>query len=96
MHKKDYIIKVLDAVMDYRPLARGLKILIEGDALDDNTIDSIVNIFANSIKEINDSETKDKLIKSQSALEKIKSIEREQHLHDKKELSELDDMIQNI
>jgi len=96
MSKKDYILKVLDALTGYRPLARGLKILVDGNALDDTTIDSIVDIFAKTINELQDSEAKTKLQKSKDILEKLKTIEREQHLHDQKSLDTLDEMIKEI
>ena len=61
MTKKEYILKILDALTGYRSLARGLKILVDGNVLDDKTIDSLVDIFAKTIDEINDSEVKSKL-----------------------------------
>jgi len=63
MTKKDYILKVLDALTGTRPLARGLKILVNGNALDDKTIDNLADIFAKTIDEIEDSEAKTKLQK---------------------------------
>lgn len=96
MTKKDYILKILDALMGSWPLARGLKILVEGDALDENTVQKIVDIFAKTIDEIQDSKDKEKLIKSKNALEKLKQIEQEQHLRDEKSLGELDKMIEAI
>lgn len=96
MTKKDYIIKVLDALMGYRPLARGLKILVEGNALNDTTIDSLVDIFSTTIANINNEGAKEKIEKSKNVLEKIKKIEWEQHLQDKKSLEELDQMIKDI
>ncbi len=82
--------------MGYRPLARGLKILVDGNALDNTTIDSLVDIFATTIGEINSEEAKEKIEKSKNVLEKIKNIEREQHLRDEKSLEELNQMIENI
>ena len=96
MTKKEYILKILDALMGSWPLARGLKILVEGDALDENTVQKIVDIFAKTIDEIQDSKDKEKLIKSKNALEKLKQIEQEQHLRDEKSLGELDKMIEAI
>lgn len=96
MTKKEYILKVLDTLIGYRPLARGLKILMDGNALDDKTIDSLVDIFAKTIDESKDSEAKEKLQKSKDILEKIQKIEREQHLRDQKSLNELDTMIKDI
>ncbi len=96
MTKKDYILKVLDALTGYWPLARGLKILIDGNALDDTSIDNLVNILAKAIKEIEDNETKEKLQKSKNVLERIQKIEREQHNRDEKSLDELNNMIKDI
>lgn len=96
MTKKDYILKILDALMGSWPLARGLKILVEGDTLDEDTVQKIVDIFAKTIDEIEDSKEKEKLIKSKNALEKLKQIEQEQHLRDEKSLGELDKMIEAI
>lgn len=96
MTKKDYILKILDALMGSWPLARGLKILVEGDALDENTVQKIVDIFAKTIDEIEDGETKEKLLRSKNTLEKLKEIEQKQHLLDEKSLGELDKMIEAI
>ncbi len=96
MSKKDYILKVLDALMNYRPLARGLKILVEGNGLNDKTIDSFVDIFSKTIDGVVSAEAHNKLKKSKDALEKIKQIEREQHLNDKESLNDLDAMINAI
>jgi len=96
MSKKEYILKVLDATMEYFPLARGLKILINGDALDDTTIDTLVNILTKTIDEISDGEAKRKLQKSKEFLEKLKAIEQESNLKDEKSIEMLDDMLKNI
>lgn len=96
MTKKEYILKVLDATMDYFPLARGLKILVHGDALDNETIDTLVNILSTTIDEISDSEIKRKLQKSKDFLEKLKTIEQESHLKDEKSIAMLDTMLQDI
>jgi hypothetical protein len=96
MTKKDYILKVLDALIGYWPLARGLKILIDGNTLDDKTIDSLVDTFAKTINEIEDNEIKKKLQTSKNILEKIQKIEREQHLRDQKSLDALDIMMKGI
>ncbi|MFA7298297.1 MAG: hypothetical protein WC010_01500 [Candidatus Absconditabacterales bacterium] len=96
MNKKDYILKVLDATMDYFPLARGLKILISGEALDDTAIDTLVSILAKTINEIHDNEVKRKLEKSIDFLEKLKAIEQQSHLKDDKSIGMLDDMLKNI
>ncbi len=96
MNKKDYILKVLDATMDYFPLARWLKILISWEALDDTTIDTLVDILSKTIAEIGDGEVKRKLQKSKEFLEKLKSIEQESHIQDEKDIEILENMLKNI
>lgn len=82
--------------MDYFPLARGLKILINGEALDNDTIDTLIIILSKAIEEVNDGETKKKLQKSKDFLERLKAIEEESHIKDKKSIDMLDTMLQNI
>jgi hypothetical protein len=83
MTKKEYILKILDATMEYFPLARGLKILIASEALDDTVIDTLINVLNQTIDGVNDIVTKNKLQKSKEFLEKLKSIELESHQQDK-------------
>ena len=45
MNKKDYILKILDALIGKWAIARGLKILVEGNALDDEAIGGLIDIF---------------------------------------------------
>lgn len=96
MTKKEYIIKILDALTGYRPLARGIKILVNGDVLDTKTIDGITDLLSAAIEETKDLTLKNKLQTSSAVLEKLKKIETEQHSNDKTTLEELDQMIQNI
>jgi hypothetical protein len=96
MTKKEYIIKILDALTGYRPLARGIKILVNGDVLDTKTIDGITDLLSAAIEETNDLTLKNKLQTSSAVLEKLRKIETEQHSNDKTTLEELDQMIQNI
>jgi hypothetical protein len=96
MTKKEYIIKILDALTGYRPLARGIKILVNGDVLDTKTIDGITDLLSAAIEETKDLTLKNKLQTSSAVLEKLRKIETEQHSNDKTTLEELDQMIQNI
>jgi len=96
MTKKEYILKVLDALNGYWVLANGLKILVEGNTLDDATLDGLIDIMTEAIDEVNTNEAKEKLQKSKDILEKLKHIETQQQLNDEHSLHELDTMIQNI
>jgi len=75
MTKKEYILKVLDTLIGHWPLAKGLKILVEGNTLDNKTIDSLVDIFAKAIDGLQNGDTKEKLQKSKIILQKLKKIE---------------------
>lgn len=77
-------------------MAKGLKILVEGNTLDNKTIDSLVDIFAKAIDGLQNGDTKEKLQKSKIILQKLKKIEWEQYLRDQKSLSELDTIIKDI
>ena len=96
MTKKEYILKILDAVMDYWPLAKGLKILVESNEIDQKTMDTLVDIFSATVDEVMTAQTQEKLKKSKEILEKIKTIEREHHTQDQKEIEELDTMLQTL
>lgn len=96
MSKKEYISKILEAVSEYWPLAKGLKILLEGNTLNEWAIDTLADIFSRAIDQVADKETKEKLQKSKEVLEKLKQIENQQHLSDQTSLNELDAMISSI
>lgn len=96
MTKKDYILKLMDALMGYWPLARGMKILIEGNALNDEAVDSLVDIFSKTIDAVNDKVVKEKLEKSKEYLENLKKIERNAEEQDKKDIQKLDEMLKNF
>jgi len=96
MTKKEYILKVLDALEDKWPIAKWLKILVEWNALDDTSIESLIDIFNKMIEDTKDTETKEKLQKSKNILEQLQKIEREQHLRDEESLKELDKMIEEL
>ena len=96
MTKKEYILKLLTALEGKRVLARGLRILVEWNALNDTTIDWLVTIFAQAIDEVADAESKELLDKGKTYLQKLKAIEESQHEKDEKWLQELDKMLDNF
>lgn len=96
MNKKEYILKILEVLEEKRPIAKGLKILVQGNALDEESIESLIAIFNSMIEETQDKETKEKFQKSKNILEKLQKIERDQHIKDQKELDNLDAMIKDL
>lgn len=93
MTKKEYVIKLLTALDGKWPMAAGLLLLIQHNALSDQTIDALQHIFAESIKSVNNQEAQEILKKSQKFLEKFKEKEL---LHKEWEELELDAMLQDI
>ncbi|MDD3262751.1 MAG: hypothetical protein PHR61_02800 [Candidatus Absconditabacteria bacterium] len=93
MTKKEYLIKLLTALEGKWPMAAGLKLLIEYNTLNDQTIDALQHIFVESIKFVNDQESQNALQKSHDFLQKLKERER---LHKEGEEVELDEMLENI
>lgn len=93
MTKKEYILKLLTALDGKWTMARWLKLLIEGNVLDDTMIDSLQHIFAEAIKQSNNQQSKDSLLKSQQFLKKLQTIESEQQEKDEEDLNQL---LQNI
>lgn len=73
--KKEYILMLLNAFMNKRPLAKWLKTLVESWSLDEKTIDSLVEIFKKVIKNVSNKLKKDNLIKWLSMMEKVKQNE---------------------
>ena len=92
MTKKQYLLKLLTALDGKWPMARGLRLLVEQNILNDQTIDSLYLVFAEAIKNINDKNTKESLIKWQEFLKKLQKVEQEQQMQD----SDLDKMLENI
>jgi hypothetical protein len=93
MTKKEYIIKLMTALEGKRAFAKGLKLLVEGNILDDVTIDGLVKIFVAAIHEVKNAESKNILEKGKDYLQKLKKVEREQHAKEGEELKDLDNII---
>lgn len=74
-------------------MAAGLKLLVEHNTLNDQTIDALQHIFAESIKFVNNQESQKTLQKSHDFLQKLKEREL---LHKEWEEVELDEMLENI
>lgn len=96
MTKKDYIIKLLDSLVGYWPLARWLKILVEWNALDDNGIDAIYNILSSTVSELKDAEVKAKIQKSMAFIAQLKESEAKQQELDQQDIARLDDLLKDI
>lgn len=92
MTKKEYLLQLMTALEGKWAMAAGLKLLVEQNVLDDQTIDALQKIFSNVIEEIADQNAKKSLINSQEFLKKLAEKERQQQIKD----NELDHLLENI
>lgn len=96
MTKKDYMLKVLDAVQPYRDLAPSIRILLEWNVLDDTTLDAIIAIFRQAAQSAKDAVQQEKLATSTQIIEKIKESELEQEKQDSADLAELENLFKQL
>lgn len=96
MTKKDYLLKVLDAVQPYWNLAPSIRILVEWNVLDDATLDAILGIFRQATQSATDILQKQKLTKSTEIIEQIKKSELEQEKQDSADLAELENLFKQL
>lgn len=96
MNKKEYVLRMLDTLQNTRPLARGLKILVNANPLNETLIDLLITTFKDAIKTLDDQQQKASLEKASSFLEKVKAQETEAGKQDQKDINELEDMLSNI
>jgi len=52
MSKKDYILKLLDTLKEIREPAIGLKLLVESNDMDSNTIDQLYNTLSTAVHNV--------------------------------------------
>ncbi len=92
MSKKDYVLRLLNALEQKWAMARWLKLLIENNHLDDSTIDALQEFFAEAIKlELNE-EAQKSLLRSQEILQKLRAKEAEHQMTE----SDLDQLLADI
>lgn len=96
MSKKEYILKLLETLIDIREPAKGLKLLVENNEMDEATIEKLYNAFKASVKEVVQGVEKEKLEKGILFLEKLKTLEADGKKQDEKDLEELDQMLENM
>lgn len=96
MTKKAYILTLLTSLESSRPVARWLRVLVEHNTLDDQTIVSLKDMFASAINSVDVSITKQKLAQSIVIMQKIKEAEIEHKKQDDQEITELEEMIKSI
>ena len=96
MDKKEYILTLLNNLLDTWPPAAWLKDLVEMWAFDEAGIDVLITTFKDAMKATKDKAQKAKLQKWAEFLEKLKAAEARQQAQDEKDIGELDKMISEI
>ncbi len=90
---KDYVLALLNEFVEDRPLAKGLKLLVESWSMDDKMLDGLAQIFQSVVHSVATKEDSAKFQKGYEYLQKIKEIEEQEH---QKDLSELDSLLEDI
>ena len=96
MTKKEYLLKILEQLEPVWELAPGLRLLVEQWALWDNVLDTLTSAVESGIQSARSELAKQKMKKWLDALEKMKQIEKQSAMQDQKELSELDNLLNNF
>lgn len=91
--KKDYILKALQTLQPYWPIADDLMKLVDHNVFSDETITSLQQIIAKTIAWLVDGTKKEKLQEALAELERIKAQELRVRAEEQKELSDLEDQI---
>jgi len=80
--KKQLLLKVLKRLQPYRNLAEELVALVDSKYIDEKTIDGLLAIINQSIKNVKDSKNKAKMVKAVAIVEKIKQKEMKESEHE--------------
>lgn len=96
MSKKEYLLKLLPGLQDILPIARDIQILLEGDVVSDELIDSIVTMLQKIVADSKSTTGQDKIHKSIAFLEKLKQIEAQESIRDQAKVQELEQMFKEI
>lgn len=94
MTKKEYLIKVFSALeVSWEP-AKGLRILLENQDIDQDLLDTLVNEVKSAVNDSSDDLQKEKLQKTLNYLEVLKKAEEDSRALDQKDILELENIIQ--
>lgn len=96
MTKKEYIIKMLDALKDINPITKDMKTIVEADAASDEMIETLIAMLKDIRETITDSIQQQKIDKGIDVLEKIKKLEEAEHIKDEADIAALEQIINNL
>jgi len=89
MTKKEYVVKLLTALLDEWPLARGLLMLVEQNKFSDETLSALTEIFKQAVHTVSSKIKQDKLQKSADYLQRLQQKEQDEQMGE----DELNDLL---
>lgn len=90
MTKKEYLIKILEKLREYRSLADGILALLEETELDENIIDWIIKLIEDEVKKQTTEKSKQTFTLVKETIQKIKKQEENE------EIENIDDILNQI
>ena len=93
MTQKAYILKLLTALENTRSLAPGLKLLVEQDALEEDLVDHLTEIFKQAVEETNNAQEQERLQKWVDFLQTLKLEEAQDNQGTQQDIEKLDLML---
>lgn len=91
--KKQLLLKVLQKLQPYWDLAEGLIALVDSQYIDEKTIDGLLAIISQSIKNVKEGQEKSKL---QQAVEVVQRIKHSEAIEKEEESEEIENLLNDI
>lgn len=91
--KKEILIKLLAKLQPYRNLAEGISALVKSSYMDDQALDWLLVLFAQSIKKIQGKKEKEKL---ETAIKVVKKLKTKEAKEKDKESEEAEELLRTI
>ena len=96
MDKKQYVLRMLDALQNTWPLAIWLKHLVEANPLNNVLLDLLIKTFQETLKTIDDQAQKAKIQQASHFLEELKNQEIKSIEKDQEDIANLESMLAAI
>lgn len=97
MTKKDYLIKLMETLSpEALPIVPNILSLLQNNKMWNELIDTLYTMFHQYALTLKNWEKKEKIKKSLSVLNKLKSLEESEQIKNQQDIEELEDMIKNI
>ncbi len=93
MSKKEFLVKVLEYIGDSWELGNALLILLKNDELNDEMMTKLINILDDSLKTVENEQTKEKIKKW---IQLLKDREQCEQKNMEKDLQVIENLLDNI